>query len=189
LLHPAGLRRHLHQGPQGQQFRSRGPGVVGRAGDRDGGRRQGPPRRGLHGGDLDQGRSHQLGRDRANHAVGRWRRRRSSHRWTADDRPRASGFAPEAFRPGTQWVVQVRNADAWVPNHPLPVVGNTVRISIPAGDDVDGGDPKVVSLDALRARAERWSPASTAGRRLPPEPQHPGVPEAPPRAPTVSRDG
>jgi hypothetical protein len=125
---------------------------------------------------------------------------------------RASGFAPEAFRPGTQWVVQVRNADAWMPNHPLPVVGNTVRIPWLAADDIDGGDPTVVNLDALRARAERWSPASTAGRgpspgpqhggraerssppstagrRLPPEPQHAGVPEAPPRAPTLCSDG
>jgi len=33
---------------------------------------------------------------------------------------RAAGFAPEAFRPGTQWVVQVRDVDAWMPNHPLP---------------------------------------------------------------------
>jgi hypothetical protein len=124
----------------------------------------------------------------------------------------ASGFAPEAFTPGTQWVVQVRDADAWMPNHPLPVVGNTVRISVPAADDVDGGDPKVVSLDALRGRAERPSPpsttgrrsppesqhrgiaersapSSTTGRRPPPEPQHAGVPEAPPSAPTVCTDG
>lgn len=62
---------------------------------------------------------------------------------------RAAGFAPEAFRPGTQWVVQVRDADAWMPNHPLPVVGNSVRIPRLAADDVDGGDPKVVNLDAL----------------------------------------
>jgi hypothetical protein len=125
---------------------------------------------------------------------------------------RASGFAPEAFRPGTQWVVQVRNADAWMPNHPVPVVGNTVRIPVPAADDIDGGDPKVVSLDALRGRAERRSPPVTAGRRSPsesqnegiagrwsppsttgrgplPQPQHAGVPEASPRAPTVCRDG
>jgi hypothetical protein len=124
----------------------------------------------------------------------------------------ASGFAPEAFRPGTQWVVQVRDADAWMPNHPLPVVGNTVRIPIPAADDIDGGDPKVVNLDALRSKAERWSPPSTTGRRSPPEsqyggraegssppstaerrllpqPQHAGVPEAPPRAPTLCSDG
>jgi hypothetical protein len=124
----------------------------------------------------------------------------------------SSGPSPEAFRPGTQWVVQVRNADAWMPNHPLPVVGNTVRISVPAADDVDGGDPKVVSLDALRGRAERPSPpsttgrrsppesqhrgiaersapSSTTGRRPPPEPQHAGVPEAPPSAPTVCTDG
>ena len=127
---------------------------------------------------------------------------------------RASGFAPEAFGPGTRWVVQVRNADDWMPNHPLPVVGNTVRIprGIPATDDIDGGDPKVVNLDALRGRAERWSPPSTAERRpppepqhrgiaerssprstaerrLPPEPQHAGVPQAPPSAPTVCTDG
>jgi hypothetical protein len=125
---------------------------------------------------------------------------------------RAAGFAPQAFLPGTQWVVQVRNADAWMPNHPLPVVGNTVRVPIPAADDIDGGDPKVVNLDALRSRAGRWSPASTAGRRpLPepqhggragrwsppsttgrgplPQPQHAGVPEAPPRAPSACRDG
>jgi hypothetical protein len=126
----------------------------------------------------------------------------------------ASGPSPEAFRPGTQWVVQVRNADGWMSPHPLPVVGNTVRIprGIPAADDVDGGDPKVVSLDALRGGAERWSPPSTAGRRppsepqhrgraerssppstigrrLPPEPQHAGVSEAPPSAPTVCTDG
>jgi hypothetical protein len=124
----------------------------------------------------------------------------------------ASGFAPEAFRPGTQWVVQVRDADAWMPNYPLPVVGSTVRIPIPAADDVDGGDPKVVNLDALRSKAERWSPPSTTGRRSPPEsqyggraegssppstaerrllpqPQHAGVLEAPPRAPTLCSDG
>jgi hypothetical protein len=124
---------------------------------------------------------------------------------------RASGFAPEAFRPGTQWVVQVRNADAWMPNHPLPVVSNTVRIPVPAADDIDGGDPKVVNLDALRSRAERSSPPSTTGRRSPPEPQHggraerssppstaerrlppepqqAGIPEAP-HTPTVCRDG
>jgi len=101
----------------------------------------------------------------------------------------ASGFAPEAFRPGTQWVVQVRNADAWMPNHPLPVVGNTVRFPSLAADDIDGVDPKVVSLDALRGRAERSSPPSTAGRRLSPEPQHAGVPEAPPGAPTVCTGG
>jgi hypothetical protein len=123
---------------------------------------------------------------------------------------RAAGFAPQAFTPGTRWVVQVRNADAWMPNHPLPVVGNTVRIPIPAADDIDGGDPKVVNLDALRSRAERWSPPSTTGRRSPPEPQHAGraerssppstaerrlplepqhtgVPEAP-NAPTVCSD-
>jgi len=125
---------------------------------------------------------------------------------------RAAGFAPEAFQRGTNWVVQVRNADAWMPNHPLPVVGNTVRIPVTAADDIDGGDPKVVNLDALRSRAERWSPPSTTGRRsppepehggraggssppstverrIPPEPQHAGAPEAPPRAPTVCRDG
>lgn len=125
---------------------------------------------------------------------------------------RAAGFAPEAFRPGTRWVVQVRNADAWMPNHPLPVVGNTVRIPIPAADDVDGGDPKVVNLDALRGKAERSSPPSTAGRRpppgpqhggradrssppstagrrLPPKPQHASVPEASPRARTVCGAG
>ena len=124
----------------------------------------------------------------------------------------SSGPSPEAFRPGTQWVVQVRTADAWMSPHPLPVVGNTVRIPWPAADDIDGGDPKVVSLDALRGRAERSSPPSTAGRRpppepqhrgiverssppstaerrLPPEPQHAGVPEAPPGAPTVCTDG
>ena len=102
----------------------------------------------------------------------------------------SSGPSPEAFRPGTQWVVQVRNADAWMSNHPLPVVGNTVRIpGIPAADDIDGGDPKVVSLDALRGRAERPSPPSTAGRRLPPEPQHAGAPEPPSSAPTICADG
>jgi hypothetical protein len=126
----------------------------------------------------------------------------------------SSGPSPEAFRPGTQWVVQVRNADGWMSPHPLPVVGNTVRIprGIPAADDVDGGDPKVVSLDALRGRAEMWSPPPTAGRRpspesqhrgiagrssppstaerrLAPEPQHAGVPEAPSSAQTVCRDG
>ena len=125
---------------------------------------------------------------------------------------RASGFAPEAFRPGTRWVVQVRNADAWMPNHPLPVVGNTVRFPRLAADDIDGGDPKVVNLDALRGKAERSSPPSTAGgrpppgpqhggradrssppstagRRLPPEPQHASVPEASPRARTVCGAG
>jgi hypothetical protein len=126
----------------------------------------------------------------------------------------SSGPSPEAFRPGTQWVVQVRNADGWMSPHPLPVVGNTVRIprGIPAADDVDGGDPKVVSLDALRGRAEMWSPPPTAGRRpspesqhrgiagrssppstaerrLAPEPQHAGVPEAPSSAQTVCTDG
>ena len=126
----------------------------------------------------------------------------------------SSGPSPEAFRPGTQWVVQIRTADAWMTNHPLPVVGNTVRIprGIPATDDIDGGDPKVVNLDALRGRADRWFPPSTAGRRPPPEPQHKGrperssppftaerrlppepqharVPQAPPRTPTVCTDG
>jgi hypothetical protein len=102
----------------------------------------------------------------------------------------SSGPSPEAFRPGTQWVVQVRTADAWMSPHPLPVVGDTVRFpGIPAADDVDGGDPKVVSLDALRRRAERWSPPSTAGRRPPAEPQPPAVPRAPPRGPTVCTDG
>ena len=124
----------------------------------------------------------------------------------------ASGFAPEAFRPGMQWVVQVRTADAWMSNHPLPVVGDTVRIPWPAADNIDGGDPKVVNLDALRGKAEQWSPPSTTGRRPPPEPQHrgiaerssppstaerrlppellhAGVPEVPPSAPTVCTDG
>jgi hypothetical protein len=62
----------------------------------------------------------------------------------------------EAFRPGTQWVVRVQNADAWMGSLPLLVVGNTVRV--PKGDfidDVDGADPKVVDLDALRGMARR----------------------------------
>jgi hypothetical protein len=42
---------------------------------------------------------------------------------------RAAGFAPQAFRPGTQWVVQVRNADAWMPNHPRPDVGRFLNPS------------------------------------------------------------
>jgi hypothetical protein len=69
----------------------------------------------------------------------------------------SSSYRPslEAFRPGTQWVVRVRNADAHAID-PLPVVGNTVRIPMKrVVDDVDGADPKKVSLDALRDRARR----------------------------------
>jgi hypothetical protein len=61
-----------------------------------------------------------------------------------------------AFRPGTQWVVRVQNADAWMGSFRLLVVGNTVQV--PKGniiDDVDGADPTVVDLDALRAMARR----------------------------------
>jgi hypothetical protein len=63
----------------------------------------------------------------------------------------------EAFRPGTQWVVRVRNADAQMGGYPLPLVGNTVQT--PGGrliDDVDGANPRKVSLDALRGRARRY---------------------------------
>jgi hypothetical protein len=63
-----------------------------------------------------------------------------------------------AFRPGTQWVVRVRNADAWMSGRALPVVGDIVRIPferVIVIDDVDGADPMQVSLDALRGSARR----------------------------------
>jgi hypothetical protein len=64
----------------------------------------------------------------------------------------------EAFRPGTQWVVRVRNVDAWMSGRALPVVGDIARIPferVIVIDDVDGADPMEVSLDALRASARR----------------------------------
>ena len=64
----------------------------------------------------------------------------------------------EDFRPGTQWVVRVHNKDGWwMSGRALPVVGNTARV--PWGgrviDYVDGGNPRKVSLDALRDWAQR----------------------------------
>jgi hypothetical protein len=62
--------------------------------------------------------------------------------------------AMAAFRPGTQWVVRVQNADAGMSNYPLPVVGNTARLPWwHINYDVEGPGPNVVNLDALRGMA------------------------------------
>ena len=65
--------------------------------------------------------------------------------------------APVArMTPGTQWVVSVSYADGHV-SHALAVSGNTVLIpaELRVKDDVDGCDPRVVDLDALRRAARR----------------------------------
>lgn len=74
---------------------------------------------------------------------------------------REDGVNLDPFRlgvKGTQWVVRVRDAyaeliGAW------PVYGSQVLIpqgrQIPIVDDVDGGNPQVVDVDALKARAGR----------------------------------
>jgi hypothetical protein len=61
---------------------------------------------------------------------------------------------------GSLWVVTVRDADAKLIDA-LLVVRGKVRIppagsgQLPIADDVDGGDPSVVDVDALKARAGR----------------------------------
>jgi hypothetical protein len=58
----------------------------------------------------------------------------------------------------SQWVVMVRDADAKLIDA-WPVYGKKVQIpqdrQLPIADDVDGGDPQVVDVDALKARAGR----------------------------------
>jgi hypothetical protein len=71
----------------------------------------------------------------------------------------STGPAPvERMAPGTQWVVGVHNADDQV-GYALAVSGNTILVLVPAQlcakDDVDGCDPRVVNLDALRHAAQR----------------------------------
>ena len=74
--------------------------------------------------------------------------------WINEDHVSLSGLSLEAFRPGTQWVVDVRNADAGMGRHPLPVVGNTVRLPWKhIRGDVEGPTPEVVNLDELRGMA------------------------------------
>jgi hypothetical protein len=62
----------------------------------------------------------------------------------------------ERMTPGTRWVVIVRSADGRL-SQALAVSGNTV-LRIPAQshvkDDIDGCDPKVVTLDQLRRGAQ-----------------------------------
>jgi hypothetical protein len=59
---------------------------------------------------------------------------------------------------GSQWVVTVRDADAKLIDA-WPVSRGKVGIpqdrQLPAVDDVDGGNPYVVDVDALKARAGR----------------------------------
>ena len=59
---------------------------------------------------------------------------------------------------GSQWVVTVRDADAKLIDA-WPVVGRQVGVpqdrQLPIADDVDGGNPQVVDVDALKARAGR----------------------------------
>jgi hypothetical protein len=58
----------------------------------------------------------------------------------------------------SQWVVTVRDADAKLIDA-WPVVGRQVGVpqdrQLPIADDVDGGNPQVVDVDALKARAGR----------------------------------
>jgi hypothetical protein len=71
--------------------------------------------------------------------------------------PGSTGPAPVArMTPGTQWVVSVSYADGHV-SHALAVSGNTVLVpaQLHAKDDVDGCDPAVVNLEALRRAAQR----------------------------------
>jgi hypothetical protein len=74
---------------------------------------------------------------------------------------REDGVNLDAFRlgvKGTQWVVTVRDADAELIDA-WPAYGRQVLIpqgrQIPIVDDVDGGNPQVVDVDALKARAGR----------------------------------
>jgi hypothetical protein len=59
---------------------------------------------------------------------------------------------------GSQWVVTVRDADAMLIDA-WPVSRGKVGIpqggQLPIADDVDGGNPQVVDVDALKARAGR----------------------------------
>jgi hypothetical protein len=59
---------------------------------------------------------------------------------------------------GSQWVVTVRDADAKLIDA-WPVYGRQVQVpqdrQLPIADDVDGGDPRVVDVAALKARAGR----------------------------------
>ena len=77
--------------------------------------------------------------------------------WVNEDHISSSGLSLEAFRPGTQWVVTVKNADAGMRSYPLPVVGDTVRLPWKqlVGDGVDGPKPEVMNLDVLRGMARR----------------------------------
>jgi hypothetical protein len=58
----------------------------------------------------------------------------------------------------SQWVVQIRDTDAKLIDA-WPVVGRQVGVpqdrQLPIADDVDGGNPYVVDVDALKARAGR----------------------------------
>jgi hypothetical protein len=79
--------------------------------------------------------------------------------WVNEDYVSSSGLSLEAFRPGTQWVVRVHNADAGIGRHPLPVVGNTVRLPWKyIKGDVEGPTPEVVNLDELRGMARKQQP-------------------------------
>jgi hypothetical protein len=76
--------------------------------------------------------------------------------WVTDDTLSSSGLSLAAFRPGTQWVVRVQNADAAMSHHPLLVVGDTVRIPWEhLAADPEGPKPEVVNLDELRGMARR----------------------------------
>jgi hypothetical protein len=53
-------------------------------------------------------------------------------------------------------VVRVQNVDAGMSGHPLPVVGDTVRIPWQhIAADPEGPKPEVVNLDELRGMARR----------------------------------
>ena len=162
-VQPTGLRRHLHQGPQGQPFRSCDPGAIGRAGDGDGGRRQ------------VRHDENYMAETSIKVVPTSWVGTVPTTLWVTGggvDHPihgplrtfGASGPAPEAFRPGTQWVVQVRTADAWMTNHPLPVVGNTVRIP--------RGSPPQTTSTAVTPRSSTSTPyeAELTGGPHPPQP-------------------
>ena len=73
-----------------------------------------------------------------------------------DDDLSSSGLPLAAFRPGTHWVVKVKNADAGIRNYPLPVVGDTVRLPWKQlVGEVDGPKREVVNLEMLRGIAQR----------------------------------
>ena len=61
----------------------------------------------------------------------------------------------ERMTPGTRWFVIVRSADGRL-RQALAVSGNTVLLParVHTKDDIDGCDPKVVNLDALRRQAQ-----------------------------------